>query len=166
MKVSVDLPKELFFEYSTYPPAKQALRCVCDRLGIALSGEETGGTLSVTSPDRSFEALLTTTSKAGGGLKVQIRIQLTTEEQRMAVTACFGEAKEERKTAPPTLSFAEAVLATEYAGDLDAFVRAVCNQIGVDPNRFGSYRAVVLTSSSLPGASDTLRRAAQKLRRL
>jgi len=84
----------------------------------------------------------------------------------MAVTACFGETKRERKIAPSALSFAEAVLASEYTGDVDAFVEAVCAQLGVDQASFASYRAIVLTSSMVPGASDALKRAAEKLRQM
>lgn len=161
-----DLRRELVFEYSTYPPAKQAFKCVCDRLAVEIREEEMSGTLVASTADQTFQARLTTTPKLGGGLRVEVQIQLATEDQRTAVTACFGEAKQERKIAPSTLSFAEAVLATQFSGDVDAFIKAVCAQLGVEPTRFGSYRAIVLTSSTLPGASDILKRAALKLRQL
>jgi hypothetical protein len=158
--------KEYAYEFAAYPPASQAFKCVCDRLGIEVREEEMSGALVASTPDRTFQARLTTTPKPGGGLKVEVQIQLATEDQRTAITACFGEPKQERKIAPSALSFAEAVLATQFSGDIDAFIGAVCTQLGVEPGRFGSYRAMVLTSSTMPGASDTLKRAAQKLRQL
>ena len=160
------LRRELLFEYSAYPPAKQAFNCVCDRLAAKIREEAMSGTLVASTPDQTFQARLTTTPKPGGGLKVAVHIQLATEDQRTAVTACFGEAKQEHELGPSTLSFAEAVLATKFSGDVDAFIKVVCAQLRVEPGRFGSYRAMVLTSATMPGASDTLKRAAQKLRQL
>jgi hypothetical protein len=161
-----DLPRELLFEYPTFPPAKQALKCVCDRLTAEFREEEASGAVTASTPDGTFQARLTTAPKSGGGLKVAVLIQLTTEEQQMAVTACFGEAQQDRKVGPTTLTFAETVLATPFSGDVDAFVKDICSQLSVDPMRFAGYRAMVLTSSALPKASDTLKRAAQKLRQL
>lgn len=157
---------ELVFEYSTHPAAKKAFNCVCDRLGIEVRQEQKSGALVAATTDQTFQMRLTTIPKPGGGLKVAVQIQLTTEEQRTAVTACFGEPIQERTIAPSAVSFAEAVLATPFAGDIDTFVKAVCRQVAVDSTRFGSYRAMVLTSSSVPGASDILKRAARKLRQL
>jgi hypothetical protein len=156
----------LVFEYSTHPAAKQALNCICDRLGIEVRQEQKSGALVASTPDGTFHVRVTTIPKPGGGLKVEVQIQLATDDQRTAVTACFGEPKQERDVAPSTLSFAETVLATQFSGDVDGFVRAVSAQLGVEPARFGSYRAMVLTSSTRPTASDTLRRAAKKLRQL
>lgn len=160
------LRKELSYEYTVYPPAEKAFKCVVDRLKLEVREEDMGGGLRAVNADRSCVVQLQTRATQRGGLKVEVHIRLVTEEQFTAVVACFGEPKRERKMAPTAKTFAEQVLATELGDNSEAFIEKVCENLEIPVEQFGNYRAMVLTTSRMPGASKELKEAAKKLQEM
>ncbi len=158
--------KELIYEFTTVPPAQKAFKCVCDRLGIEPREADMGGGLTARSEDRTFSAQLTTSTTDRGVMKVDVFLRVSNEEQLTAVTACFGEPQKERKIAPSQKSFAKAVLDTEYTGDMESFVQEVCQKIDIEPDQFGNYRAMVLSTGRMKGSPDFMQEAAKKLKNL
>ena len=158
--------KELIYEYSLYPPAEKAFKCLCDRMELEVHEKDAGGGLRATNKDRSLIAQLGTITKALGGLKVVVNIRVSEEDHLIAVLACFGEPQSERQLGPSAKGFAEAVLATKLGNDKEAFIDTVCEKLRIHRDRFGSFRAMVITTSGLPGASAVLKKAAKKLREL
>jgi hypothetical protein len=158
--------KELYYEYATFPPASEALKCLCDRLKIMIHEEEVGSTLIASTKDGTLFARLSTEERTRGGLNVVVKIRVTSKDHLDAIISCFGEPKEEHELAPSTLSFAETVIKTKFRGNVEKFVEAVCDKLGIKQQQFGSYRAMVLTSSKMPSASDTIKDAAKKLQEI
>ena len=76
------------------------------------------------------------------------------------------EPKKERKIAPSQKSFAKAVLDTKYTGDMESFVHEVCQKIDIEPDQFGNYRAMVLSTGRMKGSPDFMQEAAKKLKNL
>jgi len=157
--------KELIYEYKVYPPAEEAFKCLCRRLGLKVRKEDLGS-LQASTEDRSLIARISTEPNPRGGLQVVVQIRVSNDDQLAAVLACFGSPTRERRVAPSSHNFAEAVVETEFTGDVDAFVEAVCKRLEIPRERFGTYRAMILTTSNMPGASDIIKEAAQKLRQL
>jgi hypothetical protein len=158
--------KELNYEYAQYPPAEKAFKCLVDRLNLQVREEDLGGGLRAVNEDRSLVVHLQTRATQRGGLKVEVHIRVSRDEDMSAVMACFGEPQKERKMAPTAKDFAKHILAVEVGDDSDAFIAAVCERLDITVDQFGSYRAMVLSTSSLPGASKSLKQAAKKLKSL
>jgi hypothetical protein len=158
--------KELSYEYAQYPPAEKAFKCLVDRLKLQVREEDMGGGLRAVNENRSLVVHLQTRATQRGGLKVEVHIRVAKDEDMNAVVACFGEPQKERKMAPTAKDFAKHVIAVEITGDADAFIAAVCERLDITVDQFGSYRAMVLSTSNLPGASKELKQAVKKLKSL
>ena len=158
--------KELNYEYAQYPPAEKAFKCLVDRLNLQVREEDMGGGLRAVNESRSLVVHLQTRVTQRGGLKVEVHIRVAKDEDLNAVMACFGEPQKERKLAPTAKDFAKHILAVEATGDSDAFISEVCERLDITVDQFGSYRAMVLSTSNLPGASNELKQAAKKLKSL
>ena len=50
--------------------------------------------------------------------------------------------------------------------DMESFVQAVCEKIEIEPEQFGNYRAMVLSTGRMKGAPDFMQEAAKKLKAL
>jgi hypothetical protein len=158
--------KELHYEYAQYPPAEKAFKCLVDRLDLQVREEDMGGGLRAVNKPRSLVVQLQTRATQRGGLKVEVHIRVSDEADMNAVVACFGEPQKERKMAPTAKDFAKHVLAVDIDDDSDAFIAEVCERLDITVDQFGSYRAMVLSTSGLPGASKALKQAAKKLKSL
>jgi len=158
--------KELFYEYTNMPPASEALKCLCNRLNIQINEERISGAFIASTKDGSLIARLSTESMAKGGLKVVVRIRITSDDDLAAVISCFGEPKREQALAPSTQNFAEIIIKTRFRGNLENFVATVCDKLGIEQEQFGSYRAMVLTGSRMPNASEITKKAAKKLQEI
>ncbi|MFX1540882.1 MAG: hypothetical protein ACFFBX_08910 [Promethearchaeota archaeon] len=158
--------KELRYEFTAVPPAQKAFKCLCDRLSIQPRQEDMSGGLIARSADRAFVARLLTEKTARGTTRIEVEIRLATEEQMAAVVACFGEPEKERKIAPSAKSFAKIIVETELTDDRDAFIAEVCGKLEIPPDRFGSYRAMVLSTSKTLGVPEVVKQAAEKLKAL
>ena len=156
--------KELRYEFPTVPPAQKAFKCLCDRLGLEAREEDMSGGLIARSEDRAFVARLLTEKTARGTTRIEVQIRVSTDDQMGAVVACFGEPEKERKIAPSAKTFAQSVIDTEYAGDTNAFIADVCQQLDIPTDRFGSYRAMVLSTARMAGAPEMMKDAAEKLK--
>jgi hypothetical protein len=95
-----------------------------------------------------------------------VQIRVSTEDHLGAVVACFGEPEKERKIAPSAIVFAQTVVDTEYGGDTNAFIADVCQKLDIPTDRFGSYRAMVLSTARMAGAPEKMKEAANKLKTL
>ena len=157
--------KELIYEYKAYPPAEEAFKCLCNRLGLKIKREDVDS-LQASTEDRSLIARLSTETNPRGGMQVVVEIRVSGDEHLAAVLACFGSPTRERRIAPSSRNFAEVVVKTEFTGDVDAFVETVCERLGIARERFGAYRAMVLTTANMPGAAEVIKEAAKKLRQL
>jgi len=158
--------KELSYEFSTVPPAQKAFKCVCDRLGIQPQEVDMGGALTARSDDRTFSAQLLTSTTDRGIMKVEVYIRVSNDEQLTAVTACLGEPKQERMIAPSQKTFAQIVVNTEFSGDTEAFVKEVCQKLELEPDQFGNYRAMVLSTARMKDAPAFMIEAAEKLKEM
>lgn len=158
--------KELRYEFPTVPPAQKAFKCVCDRLSLKAREEDMSGGMIARNEDRTFVARLLTEKTARGTTKIEVQIRVSTDDQLGAVVACFGEPEKERKIAPSAKTFAQTVVDTEYAGDTNAFIADICQQLDIPTDRFGSYRAMVLSTARMAGAPEMMKEAAEKLKTL
>ncbi|MFX0169671.1 MAG: hypothetical protein ACFE89_10000 [Candidatus Hodarchaeota archaeon] len=158
--------KELHYEYAQYPPAETAFKCLVNRLDLQVREEDMGGGLRAVNETRSLVVHLQTRATQRGGLKVEVHIRVSRDDDMAAVMACFGEPQKERKMAPTAKDFANHVIALEVGEDSDAFVAEICEQLDITVDQFGNYRAMVLSTSTLPGASKELKQAAKKLKTL
>ncbi|MFX1563970.1 MAG: hypothetical protein ACFFDP_11765, partial [Promethearchaeota archaeon] len=132
--------KELFYEYANIPPASEALKCLCNRLKMRTHEERIGGALVASTKDGSLIARLSTETMARGGLKVVVKIRVTTDDDMTAVISCFGEPRKEQALAPTTQNFAEIIIKTKFRGNLEQFIQTVCDKLGIEQEQFGSYR--------------------------
>lgn len=160
------MAKELKYEYQQFPPAEKAFKCLVNRLKLQIREEDMGGGLRAYNEDRSLSMQLQTRITQRGGMTVEVHIRVANDEQLTATVACFGEPHTERKMAPTAKDFAQRVLAVEYSDDVDAFMAEVCERLDLSLDQFGNYRAMVITTSGLPGASKELKQAAKKLKSL
>lgn len=158
--------KELHYEYAQFPPAEKAFKCLVNRLTLQVREEDMGGGIRAFNEDRSLTAQLQTRVTQRGGLTVEVFIRVSNEEQHTAAIACFGEPLKERQMAPTARDFAVQILAVEIGDDINTFIAEVCKRLDITTDQFGNYRAMVLTTSSLPGASKELKEAAKKLKNL
>ncbi len=160
------MAKELKYEYAQFPPAEKAFKCVVNRLNLQVREEEIAGGLEAHNKERSISMQLQTRVTQRGGMTVEVHIRLANDEQHSAVVSCFGEPHGERKLAPTAKDFAAQVLAIEAGEDVNAFISKVCERLDISTDQFGNYRAMVITTSSLPGASKKIKQAAKKLKTL
>ncbi len=158
--------KELHYEYTTIPAAEKPFRCVVNRLKLLVREDSSSGVLRAENSDRNFAASLNTVSTGRGGLKVVVQIRLFKEEQLSAVIACFGDPQKERDVAPTASMFAETVNTTILGEDVEVFIRQVCEKLDIPVEQFGTFRAIILSTSILPNASKILKDAAKRLKNL
>jgi hypothetical protein len=148
------------------PPAQKAFNCVCDRLSLKAREEDMSGGMIARSEDRTFVARLLSGKTARGTTKIEVQIRVSTEDQMVAVVACFGEPEQERRVAPSANAFAKVVVETEFGDDTNAFIAEVCQKLDIPTDKFGSYRAMVLSTGRMTGAPDLMKEAAEKLKPL
>ncbi|MFX1565509.1 MAG: hypothetical protein ACFFCH_05920 [Promethearchaeota archaeon] len=160
------MAKELKYSYSHFPPAEKAFKCLVGRLHLQVREEDMGGGLRAYNEDRSFIMQLQTRVTERGGMTVEVHIRVPKDELISDVVACFGEPERERKMAPTAKDFAKVILVTEMKEDAEAFVADVCAQMDITADQFGNYRAMVITTAGLPGASKEIKDAAKKLKTL
>jgi hypothetical protein len=158
--------KELRYEFTTIPLAQKAFKCVCNRLNIQAREEDMSGGLIARSEDRTFVARLLSEKTARGTMKIEVEIRVATEEQLAAVVACLGEPEQERQIAPSAKTFAETVVETDLKDNTEAFIDEVCGKLDIPVERFGTYRAMVLSTSKTPGVPEVVKQAAEKLNTL
>ena len=160
------LAKELKYSYSQFPPAEKAFKCLVNRLELQVREEDMGGGLRAYNEDRSLSMQLQTRVTERGGMTVAVHIRVPNDKLISDVVACFGEPEKERKMAPTAKDFAKVVMETEAGEDVDSFVADVCGKMDITVDQFGNYRAMVITTSGLPGASMIIKQAAKKLKAL
>lgn len=158
--------KELLYEYTAFPPASEALKCLCNRLKIKTYEESMGGAFIASTKDGSLHVRLATETSARGGMKVVVKIRVVSDDHLTAIISCFGDPKEEHSIAPSALSFAEAVMETKLDENIERFVETVCYKLGIEKQQFGIYRAMVLTGSRMSTASEIMKKAAKKLQEI
>ncbi len=158
--------KELVFEFPSYPKALEAFEKFCEKLGVEYLKEDTGGALMASTEDRTLRARMATEQMPRGDFKVIVYVRIYKRGYMKTIRSCFGKSVRERELGISTVIFAEAVVKTKYKGDAEAFVEAVCKRLKIERSRFTVYRAMVLSTSTLPHASDLIKQAAAKLREL
>jgi hypothetical protein len=161
-----ELAKELKYSYTQFPPAEKAFKCLVNRLKLQVREEDMGGGLRAYNEDRSLTMQLQTRVTERGGMIVEVYIRVPKDKLITDVVACFGEPERERKMAPTAKDFAKVIMATDVDEDMDSFVAAVCGKMDITVDQFGNYRAMVITTSGLPGASKIIKQAAKKLKTL
>ena len=160
------LAKELKYSYTQFPLAEKAFKCLVNRLGLQVREEDMGGGLRAYNEERSLSMQLQTRVTERGGMTVEVHIRVPNDNLITDVVACFGEPEKERKMAPTAKDFAKVIMATEAGDEVDSFVAEVCEKMEITIDQFGNYRAMVITTSGLPGASKIIKQAAKKLKTL
>ncbi|MFX1576096.1 MAG: hypothetical protein ACFFCF_02880 [Promethearchaeota archaeon] len=160
------MAKELKYTFKQFPPAEKAFKCLVNRLELQVREEDIGGGLRAFNENRSLSMQLQTRVTERGGMTVEVHIRASNDTLISHVLACFGEPDKERKMAPTAKDFAEVIMTTELGEDMKAFVSEVCSKMDITADQFGNYRAMVITTSGLPGASMEIKKAAKKLKSL
>lgn len=156
--------KELVFEYPSFPKALKVFEKFCQKLGIDYVKEDAGGTLITSTQDQTLRARMVTEQMPRGDFKILVYIRVYKRGYMKTIRSIFGKSLRERNLGASPANFAEAVVKTKFKGDTEAFEEAVCEKLHIERSRFPMYKAMVLTTSSLPHASDLLKQAAAKLR--
>jgi hypothetical protein len=116
--------------------------------------------------DQTLRARMVTEQMPRGDFKVLVYVRVYKRGYMKLIRSTFGKSLRERSLGASPVNFAETVVKTKFTGDTDAFEEAVCETLQIERHRFSVYKAMILTTSSLPHASDVLKQAAAKLREL
>ncbi len=128
--------------------------------------EDTGGSLIASMDDRTLQARMVTEQMPRGDFKVLVYVRVYKRGYMKTIRSSFGKSLRERELGISMTKFAEVVVETKFSADTSGFAERVCEQLGIEQSRFSAYRAMVLSTSTLPHASDLIKQAAAKLREL
>ncbi len=158
--------KELVFEFPSYPKALEKFEEFCGKLGMKIVKEDTGGALVASTEDKTLQARTVTEQMPRGDFKVLVYVRVYKRGYMKTIRSTFGKSIREHELGISSIIFAEAVVKTKFEGDSEAFVNEVCEKLKIEKSRFTVYRAMVLSTSTLPHVSDLIKQAAAKLREL